>query len=148
MGHVLESAIDPLALLQAVADDGCGGQVLFLGTVRKSDEDGPVVAIEYSAYAEMADEEFDRILEEAHARWPEARFAVRHRIGSVPLGEPSIGIAVAAPHRDQAYAASRFVVDEAKRRLPIWKKEAFEDGSTQWRENVSSEGTFSPQPRD
>lgn len=136
MGHVHEAPIDGLALLQSVSDHGCGAEVLFLGTVRRSDEDGPVVAIEYSAYTAMADEEFDRIIEEARTRWLGARFAVRHRIGEIPVGEPSIGVAVAAPHRMEAYAASRFVVDEAKRRLPIWKRERFEDGSAEWRENT------------
>lgn len=96
-----------------------------------------MIEIDYSAYSEMAEQEFDRIIEEAKDQWPGARIAVRHRIGQVPLGEPSIGVAVAMPHRGDAYVVSRFVVDEAKRRLPIWKKERFADGSTSWREAVS-----------
>ena len=136
MGHVHAAPIDGLALLQSVTHHECGAEILFLGTVRRSDEDGPVVAIEYTAYAAMADEEFDRIINEARTRWVGAHFAVRHRIGQIPVGEPSIGVAVAAPHRKEAYAASRFVIDEAKRRLPVWKKERFEDGATEWRENT------------
>ena len=138
MGHVHRDPIDSGALLDEVAGADRGGQVLFLGTVRRGHHDGPVVSIEYSAYEQMADEEFDRILDEAHAKWPQIRVAVRHRVGTVALGEPSIGVAVSAPHREDAYAASRYVVDEAKRRLPVWKKERFEDGSTEWRENAEA----------
>ncbi len=138
MGFVHEAPIDALALLRSVSDHGCGAEVLFLGTVRRSTEDGPVVGIEYTAYAEMAGEEFDRIIDEARTRWSGAHFAVRHRIGEIPVGEPSIAVAVAAPHRAEAYAASRFIVDEAKRRLPVWKKELFEDVSTERRENADS----------
>jgi molybdopterin synthase catalytic subunit len=136
VGDVNDDPIDGSALLRSVADHGCGAEVLFLGTVRRSNEDGPVVAIDYMAYAEMAGEEFDRIVGEARTRWSAAHFAVRHRLGEIPVGEPSIGVAVAAPHRADAYAASRFIVDEAKRRLPVWKKERFEDGSSEWRENA------------
>lgn len=138
MGFVHEAPIDVLELLRSVSHHGCGAEVLFLGTVRRSNEDGPVVSIEYTAYAEMAGEEFDGIIAEARTRWSGAHFAVRHRIGEIPVGEPSIGVAVAAPHRAEAYAASRFIVDEAKRRLPVWKKERFEDGSTEWRENADA----------
>jgi molybdopterin synthase catalytic subunit len=108
--------------------------VLFVGSVRRSAEDGPVVSIEYSAYEEMTAAEFDRILQEAAVRWPDTRIAAQHRLGVIPVGEPSIAIAAAAPHRDEAFAACRFVIEEAKQRLPIWKKERFEDGSVKWRE--------------
>jgi molybdopterin synthase catalytic subunit len=138
VGGVNDDPIDGSALLRSVADHGCGAEVLFLGTVRRSNEDGPVVAIDYTAYAEMAGEELDRIVGEARTRWSGAHFAVRHRLGEIPVGEPSIGVAVAAPHRAEAYAASRFIVDEAKRRLPVWKKERFEDGSSEWRENAAA----------
>ena len=139
MRYVDPSPIDPSALLGSVAGSECGAQILFLGTVRQSQADGPVIAIDYSAYSDMADQEFDRILGEAKDQWPGARIAVRHRIGEVPLGEPSIGVAVATPHRVDAYVVSRFVVDEAKRRLPVWKKERFADGSSGWREETSSD---------
>jgi molybdopterin synthase catalytic subunit len=127
--------IDPVALVAEIAAPNCGGTVLFLGTVRRSDEDGPVTEIEYSAYEEMLTEEFRRIVGEAAARWPGVRCAAQHRLGAIPLGEPSIAVAAAAPHRAEAFAVARFVIDEAKRRLPVWKKERFVDGSTRWREN-------------
>lgn len=137
MPHITAAAIDVQALLNEVRSPECGGVVLFLGTVRRGMEDGPVTEIEYSAYTEMAEEEFARIIEDAVARWPGARFAAQHRVGAVPLGEPSVAVTAAAPHRAQAFDAARFVIDEAKRRLPVWKKERFEDGSSQWRENPS-----------
>ncbi len=134
MAAVSGDPIDAAALVAAVSHDGAGGVVVFLGTVRRGDDDGPVSGIEYSAYTEMAVEEFDRILTEAGEQWPEARFAARHRIGMVRTGDASIGVAAAAPHRREAFAAARWVIDEAKRRLPVWKKEHFDDGRTAWRE--------------
>jgi len=80
----------------------------------------------------MADEEIERILAEAHARWPDARVTLEHRLGVIPVGEASIAIAAAAPHRDAAFAACRHVIEEVKKRLPIWKKELRGDGSEQW----------------
>jgi len=95
------------------------------------DEDD-VTGIEYSAYEEMAIAEIERMLAEARAQWPEARVRLQHRLGLVPLGEASIAIAAAAPHRDEAFAACRYVIEEVKKRLPIWKKELHVDGSATW----------------
>jgi molybdopterin synthase catalytic subunit len=133
---VTRDPIDAGRLLAAVASPACGGTALFLGTVRAGPDDGPVVRIEYEAYAEMLETEFLRIAAETTARWAEARVAVQHRIGPIPLGEPSIAVAVAAPHRAEAFAACRFAVDEAKRRLPVWKREVLADGTAQWRDNA------------
>src|SRR5258708_23350475 len=91
--------IAPAPLIADVASSGCGAVILFLGTVRSGPEDGDVEGIEYSAYPEMADAEFERIIGEARGRWPDARVALRHRTGYIPLGDASIAIAVAAPHR-------------------------------------------------
>jgi molybdopterin synthase catalytic subunit len=124
--------LEPAGLLAEVASSGCGGTVLFVGTVRSSPEDGGVAGIEYSAYPEMAEREFDRIVEEARERWPMARIALRHRLGYVPAGEASIAIAVAAPHRAEAYDASRYVIEETKKRVPVWKKEQLASGRSRW----------------
>lgn len=134
MHHVTEEPIVVSDLVRSVSAVDRGGAVLFLGTVRRSAEDGPIRAIEYSAYVEMADGEFERIVEEARGQWPDAAFAVRHRIGHVPVGEPSIAVAAAAPHRAEAFAACRYVIEEAKKRLPVWKKELLDDGRARWRE--------------
>ncbi len=135
-----DRAIDVAELLAAVAADGNGGTVAFLGTVRRSTEDGPVEAIEYSAYREMAEPELQRIVAEALAQWPGARIVLQHRLGVVPTGEASLVIAVSAPHRADAYAASRFVIEETKRRAPIWKKERLASGATRWVEGRPAGG--------
>jgi len=135
-----EDAIDVAELLAAVAGDGNGGTVVFLGTVRRSPEDGDVEAIEYSAYREMAEPELGRIVAEALAQWPQARIVLQHRLGVVPTGEASLVIAAAAPHRADAYAASRFVIEETKRRAPIWKKERLASGATRWVEGRPAGG--------
>jgi molybdopterin synthase catalytic subunit len=120
------------ALLAEVASPACGGTCVFLGTVRNGPEDPGVAAIEYSAYEEMVDAEFARLLADTRARWPGVRVAVRHRLGTVPVGEASIAVAAAAPHRAEAFAACRHVIEEVKRRIPVWKKELRADGSAVW----------------
>ena len=132
--------IDVAELLSAVAADGNGGTVVFLGTVRRSAEDGAIEAIEYSAYQEMAEPELARIVAEAVAQWPGARIVLQHRLGVVPTGEASLVIATSAPHRADAYAASRFVIEETKRRAPIWKKERLASGATRWVEGRPAGG--------
>jgi len=132
--------IDVGQLLADVASAGAGGTVAFLGTVRRSAEDGDVEAIEYSAYDAMAEEELGRIVAEARDRWPGVRVALRHRVGLVLLGEPSVAIVTAAPHRADAYAASRFLIEETKRRAPIWKKERYASGQARWVEGQRGGG--------
>jgi len=127
-----DAALDPQALIAEVSAGGCGATAVFLGTVRNAPEDGPVTGIEYSAYREMADAEFGRIVAEALSRWPEARISLRHRLGWIPTGEASIAIAVATPHRAAAYDCSRFLIEETKKRVPIWKQEALAAGERRW----------------
>jgi molybdopterin synthase catalytic subunit len=117
------------SLLAAVQSAERGGTCVFLGTVRQEDD---VTGIDYSAYDEMAIGEIKRILDEAHARWAGARVTLQHRLGLVPPGEASIAIAAAAPHREEAFAACRYVIEEVKKRLPVWKKELHADGTTTW----------------
>jgi molybdopterin synthase catalytic subunit len=136
--YLTDRAIDVASLTAEVSDPGRGAVLLFLGTVRASLEDGDVTGIEYTAYPEMADAEFDRILAEALARWPMARVALRHRTGTVATGEASIAVAVASPHRAEAYDASRWVMDETKRRVPVWKKERFGSGTARWVANAEA----------
>lgn len=130
MSYLTRSPLDAAALLATVAAPARGGTACFLGTVR--DEAGTVTGIEYSAYDRMADAEFDRIITEVSDRWPEARVAVRHRLGVIPVGEASIAIAAAAPHRAAAFEACRYVIEEVKRRLPVWKRVRHTDGSAVW----------------
>lgn len=144
--HVTRASIDVADLLARVQSTGRGGTALFTGTVRRGPDDGPVAHIEYSAYEAMLEEEFARILAEASERWPEAAVAGQHRIGCVPAGEASIAVAAAAPHRAEAFDACRFVIEEAKRRLPVWKREVFADGRAVWRDNAGTR-TASPDAR-
>ena len=132
MSYLTRSTISLDALLAEVSSAACGGTCVFLGTVRDGPDEHGVTAIEYSAYEEMVEAEFARLVADADARWPEARIAVRHRLGTIPSGEASIAIAVAAPHRAEAFEACRFVIEEVKRRIPIWKKELRVDGSATW----------------
>ena len=128
--YLTDAPLELEPLIAAVADPGCGASVTFLGTVRRSPQDGDVSAIEYSAYQAMAEGEFGRIVAETLARWPGARVALRHRLGVVPTGEASIAIAVATPHRAEAFDACRYVIEETKKRVPIWKKVAVAVGAS------------------
>lgn len=134
MTHLTRDPISLDALLAEVRAPTRGGTCLFLGTVRNATAgaDAGVTAIDYSAYDAMADAELGRIVDEGRERWPDARFAVRHRLGTIPAGEASIVIAAAAPHRAEAFAACRFVIEEVKKRLPVWKKELRDDGAAAW----------------
>ncbi len=132
MSYVTRSPISLDLLVAEVSSPACGGTCVFLGTVRNGPGEQGVTAIEYSAYEEMVEAEFVRLLTDARARWPEARIAVRHRLGTIPVGEASIAIAAAAPHRAQAFEACRYVIEEVKRRVPVWKKELRVDGSEVW----------------
>ena len=132
MTYLTRNPIAAGDLIAEVAAPHCGGTCLFLGTVRDAPSDGGVTGIEYSAYEAMAVAEFDRILAEVRRRWPDARLAVRHRLGLVPTEEASIAIAAAAPHRAEAFDACRYVIDQVKNRLPIWKKELHVDGTALW----------------
>src|SRR5438093_3526681 len=132
MVYLTRSSISLEALLAEVSSPECGGTCVFLGTVRTGPEEKDVTAIEYSAYQEMVEAELGRTVAEAAARWPGGRRALRHRLGVVPAGEASIAIVAAAPHRAQAFDACRYVIEEVKRRIPVWKKELRVDGTEVW----------------
>jgi molybdopterin synthase catalytic subunit len=122
---------DPLKLDEAVAwvtDPEAGAIVTFVGTTRNHNEGRKVIGLDYEAYGEMAEKELARIGEEAKKRWRIARIAIVHRVGPVAITEPSVVIAVSAAHRQDAFDASRFAIEEIKRTVPIWKKEIFEGG--------------------
>ena len=129
MTYLTRSAISVESLLAAVQSPERGGTCVFLGTVRGDDD---VTGIEYSAYDDMALAEIKQVLAEAEGRWPDARVMLQHRLGLIPVGEASIAIAAAAPHREAAFASCRYVIEAVKQRLPIWKKELRGDGSATW----------------
>ena len=120
--------LDPARLLSAVSDPSCGGIVVFVGEVRAEDEGRPVRALTYDAYAGLARTQIEAVAGEAAGHWPAARIAVEHRTGRLVVGDASVAIAVACPHRAEAFACARFVIDRLKEAVPIWKREEGEAG--------------------
>jgi molybdopterin synthase catalytic subunit len=132
VARLTRAPIDAAALLQSVARPRHGAILLFLGVVREVNDGRPVTGIEYSAYEAMAASELAAIAAEALARFDATDVAIEHRLGELALEEASVGIAVAHPHRGVAYDASRWVIEELKRRVPIWKREQYADGTREW----------------
>lgn len=130
--RVTSRALDPEALGRAVRSDGDGAVLVFVGTVRDHNDGRPVSGLQYECYREMAEGELADIAREAVARWEIGRIAVEHRVGKLEIGESAVVVAVAAPHRGPCYEASRFVMEAVKRRAPIWKREAYADGTEGW----------------
>ena len=129
---LVERPIDTNALVAEVQRTANGATVLFAGTVREVNDGRPVTGIEYSAYAAMAEGEMARIAAEASERWSTEDVVVEHRIGVLGLGEASVAIVVAHPHRGAAFEAARYVIEELKRRVPVWKLEHYADGTRVW----------------
>jgi molybdopterin synthase catalytic subunit len=124
--------IDVGALIAEVADVSTGATAVFAGTVRDVNEGRPVSGIEYSAYTTMAQRELLHIAQEAARQFAPLRIVVEHRVGALALGDVSVGIATAHAHRAPAIDGMRFVIDEIKRRVPIWKRECYADGTREW----------------
>lgn len=103
-----------------------GGVVVFWGIVRDREDGKPIRALEYTAYREMAEHQFHKLLAETHQKWPLKRIRVIHRLGVIAVGEPSLLVRVDAAHRGEAFAAAQFIIDELKQRVPIWKKPVLE----------------------
>lgn len=123
---------DPLSLdrvVAAVSHAGAGGLVTFTGMVRSRSQGRDVIRLEYEAYKEMAEAVFARLCDEIEAEHPGVRIAVEHRVGVLGVGDVAVIIAASAPHRAEAFAASRQMIDRLKEQAPIWKKEVGPDGS-------------------
>lgn len=117
-----------------------GAVATFLGLVRDHHAGRQVTRLEYQAYGPMAEAECTRIIAEAEGRWP-CRVALRHRVGVLAIGEAAVAIAVGSGHRAEAFEACRFVIEELKRRVPIWKREGYADGSEAWVDPTAPGGT-------
>ena len=126
------TTIDATARQGALADVRAGACVTFEGWVRNRNDGQPVLALDYEAYVPLAEKEGERILEEARAKFALVGAAAVHRIGHLGLGELAVWVGVTAEHRGAAFDACRYIIDEAKARLPIWKKEHYADGATAW----------------
>ena len=129
---IVDRPLDPAALLAEVAHHGHGATSLFVGTVRDVNDGRPVLGIEYSAYRAMAERELGRIVAEAAERFGSDAIVTEHRLGELELGEASIAIAAAHAHRAPAMDAVRYVIEEVKKRVPIWKRELYVDGTREW----------------
>ena len=133
--------IDPAEVLSRVGSDQDGAAILFLGVVRDHADGRPVEGMRYDAYVEMADGVLAQIASEAAERLGTDRVAVVHRTGELAIGEVSVAIAVSSPHRAEAFDATRYVIEEIKKRLPVWKKEHYADGGTAWVAGTVPPGT-------
>lgn len=131
---------EPLSLDAAqrlVSSPYAGATCVFAGTVREFTGSHQTSYLEYDVYPDMAIKVMEQLKQEMESRWPRLRVAFHHRVGRLEIGEVSVVVAVSAPHRDEAFTAGRFGIDELKRRLPVWKKEVYADGS-HW---VGSDGS-------
>ena len=126
-------------ILESIRTASDGAVVLFLGVVRDQSEGRVVEGIEYEAYKEMAVSVLTAIAREAGESADTDRVAVVHRTGELEVGDVGLAIAVGSPHREEAYQASRYIIEEIKKRVPVWKKERFTDGETIWVEGVRPE---------
>lgn len=129
---IIGSPIDVARILARVSGDANGATVLFVGTVRDVNDGRKVTGIEYTAYRSMAERELASIVEEAAALADSNDIAVEHRLGELAVGECSVAVAVAHPHRGRAFEAARYVIEELKQRVPIWKREHYVDGTREW----------------
>jgi molybdopterin synthase catalytic subunit len=135
--RVGEEPIDAGELAAAVADPAAGATCCFLGTVRNHAPGRVgVTHLEYEAYGETVERVIGEIVDEAVERWPVLRAVVEHRVGHLDVGEASVGVAVSSAHRADAFEAARYLIDELKRRAPIWKKEHWDGGSEWVREDL------------
>ena len=132
MIEISASPIDTAALQQSLIDPAAGGYCAFEGWVRNENEGHTVERLEYEAYAPLAVAEGEKVLAEAQERFGILGARCVHRVGMLELGECAVWIGVASQHRDEAFKACRYIIDEIKVRLPIWKKEHYTDGHSGW----------------
>lgn len=124
--------IDERALRRELRDPHCGGYACFEGWVRDHNEGQPVTRLEYEAFVPLALSEGEKIIAEARARYGVQRALCVHRTGTLELGDIAVWVGIAAAHRDEAFRACRYLIDEIKHRLPIWKKEHYASGDSGW----------------
>jgi len=127
-----EEIIQPASLRDAVRCDTSGGYASFEGWVRNHHEGKAVSSLEYSAYTELAEKEGQRIMELAMEKFAINHARCQHRVGHLQIGDIAVVIAVSSAHRDAAFQACRFIIDEVKQRVPIWKKEHYTDQTEAW----------------
>ena len=132
MIRLTHEPIDHAALTESVRAPHCGAVVTFLGTVRDLTGDQVTVALDYEAYPGMAEKRLAEIEADTRGRWPVGDIALVHRLGRLAVGDVSVAVAVSCPHRADAFAACRHAIDRLKELVPIWKREHWNDGTTEW----------------
>ena len=131
--------LDVGAVFAALQTPRAGGVAIFVGTTRQWTAGEETVRLEYEGYEAMALKEMHRLADEAAARWPIERLCIVHRLGVVPPAEASVVVGVATPHRAEAFEACRYLIDTLKQQVPIWKREVYADGTTEWVEGATPE---------
>jgi len=132
MIELSDKPIDVAAVLDRVQSPAAGAVVLFLGTTREMTDGRRTQSLEYECYPEMARKKLAELEGEACRRWPVTACAIVHRLGHLELGEASVAVAVSTPHREDAFAAAKWLIDTIKEEVPIWKCENWADGTTEW----------------
>ncbi|MBS0204346.1 MAG: molybdenum cofactor biosynthesis protein MoaE [Planctomycetes bacterium] len=132
MISLTHDSIDYHGLTESVRSSQSGAVVLFLGTVRELTRGRRTVALDYEGYPQMAEVKLRELEAAARSRWPVEHVGIVHRLGHLELGDISVAVAVSSPHRQQAFEAGKFLIDELKVSVPIWKKENWDDGTTEW----------------
>ncbi|MFQ5826073.1 MAG: molybdenum cofactor biosynthesis protein MoaE [Dehalococcoidia bacterium] len=127
---VTEKAIDPREMAAVLGKGANGAVVTFMGVIRGLSGGKRVLHLEYEAHEEMAREKLEEVAQEIQVRWQLEDFSVIHRVGRIQPGEVAVAIAVAAPHRQEAFEACRYAIDRIKEIVPVWKKEVYEDGGS------------------
>ena len=144
MIRLTRNPIDYQAMTEDVRSHASGAVVLFLGTVREMTEGKQTVALDYEGYPEMAEVQLQKLESQAREKWPLNEVSIEHRLGHLELGEISVAVAVSSPHRKAAFEAGQFLIDELKVTVPIWKKENWVDGTTEWVHPGTGETVESP----
>lgn len=132
MVELTHSVIDVSDVLDRVQSTSAGAVLLFLGTTREFTQGKQTSTLDYEAYDEMALQKMSELEARACERWDLVACCIVHRLGNVPLGEASVAIAVSSPHRAQAFEAGRWLIDTLKQEVPIWKREHWSDGTSEW----------------
>ena len=141
--EITDDRLDAARIVAAVSTPACGAVATFAGLVRDHNSGRRVLWLEYEAYAPLARTTFEQIGREAEAHWPSVRLAIHHRTGTLQIGEASVLIAAASPHRADAFCACRYAIERVKQIAPVWKREYFEGGDT-WIEGATADPDDEP----
>jgi molybdopterin synthase catalytic subunit len=132
MIEITTQPIDQARVLADVQSPAAGAVVLFLGSTRETTHGRTTASLDYECYPEMAERKLAELEAEARKRWPIIHCVIVHRVGHLEIGEVSVAVAVSTPHRDDAFHAGRWLIDTIKQEVPIWKRENWADGTTEW----------------